>query len=117
MEQLTVLDKLRAFLSDISNITSDNYIAHLHIFLSTDEINIFGDIFNRKRDLQSDFESTCSIEVLPKCKGKKDLIIKSLRAADNLVNRTDRLTDMTTNRTIVRTAPGSAHGTAYWSAY
>ena len=86
MEQQTVLQKLRAFLSDISNITSDNYIAHLHIFLSNDEINIFGDIFNRKRDLQSDFESTCSIEVLPKCKGKKDLIIKNSNAAENLVN-------------------------------
>ena len=86
MEQLTVLDKLRAFLSDISNITSDSYIAHLHIFLSNDQMDIFGDIFNRKRDLQSDFESTCSIEVLPKCNGKKDLIVKSSNAAENLVN-------------------------------
>ena len=86
MEQLTVLEKLRACLSDNSDMTSDDYILHLHIFLSNEELNIFGDIFNRKRDLQSDFESTCSIEVLPKCNGKKDLIVKSSNAAENLVN-------------------------------
>ena len=86
LEQQTVLEKLRDCLSDNLNVTSDNYIVHLHIFLSNDQMDIFGDIFNRKRDLQSDFESTCSIEVLPKCKGKKDLIIKSSQAADNLVN-------------------------------
>ena len=81
LDQQTVLEKLRACLSDNLNVTIDNYIAHLHIFLSNEEIDIFGDIFNRKRDLQSDFESTCRIEVLPKCKGKKDLIIKISYAA------------------------------------
>ena len=86
MEQLIVLDKLRACLSDNSIRTSDNYIVHLHIFLSNEEIDIFGDIFKRKRDFQSDFESTCSIEALPKTNGRKDLIVKSSHAAEDLVN-------------------------------